>query len=180
MLLLLKEKGLTLTSTVRFTGFLKCLLIVGGTYYLLFLAGTWGYWVFVFMFGMVLFIVFGALKRAPFRETWQLITSGFMQIMGLQFILFFTILVFLLLLSSPIIYFYTEIITLSFTEMDTWVNQLTLFLEVFIKFFAFNLLLPIISICMAVLYYSLIEVITASHLRESIAKINLKHLKKEG
>jgi uncharacterized membrane protein SpoIIM required for sporulation len=180
MLLLLKEKGLALTSTVRFTGFLKCLLIIGGTYYLLYLADTWGYWVFVFLFGMVLFIVFGALKKAPFGETWRLITSGFAQIMGLQFILFFTILVFLLLLSSPIIYFYTDIITLSFTEMDTWVNQLMLFLEVFIKFLAFNLLLPIVGVCMAVLYYSLLEVTTASNLKESIARINLRHLKKEG
>jgi hypothetical protein len=33
---------------------------------------------------------------------------------------------------------------------------------------------------MAILYYSLVEVITASHLKESIAKINLRHLKKEG
>lgn len=179
MLLLLKEKGLALTNSVRFTGFLKCLLLVGVTYYLLYLAGAWGYWVFVSMFGMVLFIVFGALKKAPFAESWRLITSGFAQIMGLQFILFFTILVFLLLLTSPIIYFYEEIITLSFTEMDTWVNQLMLFLEIFIKFFAFNMLLPIIGVCMGILYYSLIEVTTASHLKESITKINLRHLKRE-
>lgn len=178
MLLLLKEKGLTLTYTVRFTGFLKCLLIVGGTYYLLFLANGWGYWIFVFLFGMVLFSAFGALKKDSLSEIRLLITSGFGQIMGLQFILFFTILVFLLLLSSPIIYFYESIITLNFTQMDTWINQLMLFVEVFIKFLAFNLLLPIVAICMAIQYYSLIEVATATHLRESIAKINLKHLKK--
>lgn len=178
MLLLLKEKGLILTYKVRFAGFLKCLLIVGGTYYLLFLAGTWGYWVFVFLFGIVLFTAFGALKKDSFNETWQLITSGFGQIMGLQFILFFTILVFLLLLSSPIIYFYENIITLNFTQMDTWINQLMLFTEVFIKLLAFNLLLPVVAICMSVLYYSLIEVVTATHLKEAISKINLKHLKK--
>lgn len=180
MLRLLKENGLILNYTVRFTGFLKCLLIVGGVYSLLYLSGTWSYWVFVFMFGMVLFTVFGTLKKDSVGEIWQLITSGFAQIMGLQFILFFTILVFLLLLCSPIIYFYTEIITLSFTEMDTWVNQLMRFLEVFIKLLAFNLLLPVVGICMAVLYYSLIEVTSATHLKESIAKINLKHLKKPG
>ncbi len=178
MLALLREKGLTLNNNVRFTGFSKCLIIVGGTYYLLYLAGAWGYWIFAFMFGMVLFFAFGALKRAPFGEIWNLITSGFGQIMGLQFILFFTILVFLLLLTSPIIYIYTEIITLSFTQMDTWVNKLMLFLEVFIKLFAFNLLLPVVGVCMSVLYYSLIEVVTASHLKESIGKINLRHLKK--
>jgi uncharacterized membrane protein SpoIIM required for sporulation len=180
ILLLLRERGLVLTNSVRFTGFLKCLLMIGGTYFLLYLTGAWGYWIFVFMFGMVLFVVFGALKKAPFNEIWRLLTSGFAQIMGLQFILFFTIFVFLLLLSSPLIYFYTDIITLSFTEMDTWVNQLMIFLEVFIKFFAFNLLLPIVGVCMAILYYSLTEVVTASHLKESIAKINLRHLKKGG
>ena len=111
--------------------------------------------------------------------TWKLITSGFGQLMGLQFILFFTILVFLLLLSSPIIYFYTEIITLSFSEMDTWINQLMFFLEVFIKFFAFNLLLPMVSVSMAILYYSLTEVVTATNLKEAIAKINLRHVKRE-
>lgn len=180
MLLLLKEKGLILTNVVRFTGFLKCFLIVGSTYYLLYVSDTWGYWFFVLMFGMVLFIIFGVLKKAPFGETWKLITSGFSQLMGLQFILFFTILVFLSLLSSPIIYFYTEIITLSFSEMDTWINQLMLFLEVFIKLFAFNLLLPIVSVSMAIMYYSLTEIVTASNLKESIAKINLRHLKREG
>lgn len=180
LLLLLKEKGLMLTNTVRFTGFLKCLLIVGGAYYLLYLTDTLGYWIFAFLFGVILFIAFGALKKAPFSETWRLITSGFAQLMGLQFILFFTILVFLLLLSSPIIYFYKDVITLSFTEMDTWVNQLMLFLETFIKLLAFNLLLPVVGVCMAILYYSLIEVTTATHLKESIAKINLRHLKREG
>lgn len=179
MLLLLREKGLTLSNSIRLTGFLKCFLIVGGTYYLLYVSTTWGYWFFVLLFGMMLFIIFGALKKAPFGMTWKLITSGFGQLMGLQFILFFTILVFLLLLSSPIIYFYTEIITLSFSEMDTWINQLMFFLEVFIKFFAFNLLLPMVSVSMAILYYSLTEVVTATNLKEAIAKINLRHVKRE-
>ena len=53
------------------------------------------------------------------------------------------------------------------------------FLEVFIKFFAFNLLLPMVSVSMAILYYSLTEVVTATNLKEAIAKINLRHVKRE-
>jgi hypothetical protein len=67
---------------------------------------------------------------------------------------------------------------MNFTQMDTWINQLMLFVEVFIKFLAFYLLLPIVAICMAIVYYSLIEVASATYLKESISKINLKHLKK--
>lgn len=180
MLLLLKEEGLALTNNIRFTGFLKCLLIIGTVYGLLYLTQAWGYVIFALIYAPVLFIVFGALKKVSFNETWALITSGFSKLMSLQFILFFTILVFLLLLTSPLIYFYTEIITFSFTQMETWINEIIFFLEAFIKFFAFNLLLPIIGACMSVLYYSVIEITSASFLKESIAKINLKHLKKAG
>jgi uncharacterized membrane protein SpoIIM required for sporulation len=180
LLLLLKEEGLKLTPAIRFTGFLKCLLIIGAVYGLLYLTGAWGYIIFMLIYAPVFFIVFGALKKTSFHETWVLITSGFSKLMSLQFILLFTILVFLPLLNSPLIYFYTEIITLSFTQMETWINEIIFFLEAFIKFFAFNLLLPIISVCMGVLYYSIIEITSASFLKESIAKINLKHLKKEG
>lgn len=177
MLLLLKEQGLKLTNRVWFTGFLKCLLIISTTYYLLYLTEPWGYIIYALIYAPALFIVFGALKKTSFNETWNLITSGFSQLMSLQFILFFTILVFLLLLTSPLIYFYTEIITLSFTQLETWINEIVFLLEAFIKFFAFNLLLPIVGVCMSVLYYSLMEVTSASFLKESISKINLKHLK---
>ncbi len=176
---LLKEAGQIFTTTNRLTGFIICLLSFGVVYFGLYASANWGYWIFALSFGLIMFMLFGFLHRGTTGETFSLLTSGFGAIMGMQVILFFTLAVFLLLLTSPILYLYSQIITWNFVQNESWVNDLVFIFETFLKLLAFNLLIPIVVTCMGLMYYSLIEVTSASALKRAIAGIQLKHVKRE-
>ena len=99
---------------------------------------------------------------------------GFGQIIGLHVILFFTLLVFLLLLFSPIMYMYTQAIAWNLSGSDRLISKLTFLIETFIKLLGFNMLLPLMSAGMGFLYFSLEEIVFAAQLKKSITNIYIK------
>jgi uncharacterized membrane protein SpoIIM required for sporulation len=172
---LLSESGEKLNYQKHLAGWLMNFLAVALIYFFLYWT-EWGVWLLIFTFGIVALLMFGLFSKR-INQLWNLLSTGFAQIMGLQFILFLTVFVFLLILTSPVLYTYTEIVTWSF-EQDSWITSVVLFIETFIKFLAFYLLLPIIAGSIGLLYFSLVEVTTATTLKSTIAQINSKRLKR--
>jgi hypothetical protein len=106
---------------------------------------------------------FPAIARAR-----NLIASNFSQVLVLHLVLLLISFSFLMILSAPLIYMYLNIFKWNFAKADTWVNDVLYFIEIFIKVLSFYLTLPILTASAAYLYYSLSEIMDASHLRQAI------------
>ena len=174
---LLQEHGETISYRKQLIGWLLSFIIVCLSYFFLYWAEGWGGWILIFIFGIIVLFQFGVFAKEPLGKVWDFITSGFGQIMSLQFILFFTLFVFLLILTSPVLYIYTQMVNWSFSE-GNWIHGLVLFIESFVKYLAFFLLLPVVACSIGLLYFSLLEATTASTLKSSISKIQVKRLRK--
>jgi uncharacterized membrane protein SpoIIM required for sporulation len=107
-------------------------------------------------------------------ETVKLSSANFGQVMGLQVILLLMCFSFLIILSAPLIYMNTSILEWNFAKTDTWARYIVSFIETFVKIFAFNLILPLLSISATSLYYTLKEIVTADHLKHAIEAIGAK------
>jgi predicted DNA repair protein MutK len=66
---------------------------------------------------------------------------------------------------------YTSVLQWNFAETDLWAKHIVHFIELFIKTFAFNLIIPILVASAAYMYYSLSEILTADHLKHSITLV---------
>jgi uncharacterized membrane protein SpoIIM required for sporulation len=141
-----------------------------------------GYWgIFFLVFCYIVFMLYGFTQLteeknlfSAFGETWRLAAANFGQVMGLQMILLLITFSFLLVLSAPLIYMYTSILQWNFADTDVWSKGIIHFIELFIKTFAFNLIIPILTACAAYQYFSLKETADAEHLKKSIALVGTR------
>lgn len=172
---LTKEKGESPDYKKRLTGWLISFIGVATIYFFLYWAE--GGWILILVYAIVLLFMFGLFQKEKLSQIGDMITSGFSQLIGLQFILLLTLFAFLLILTSPVIYIYTEMVTWNFSQ-GTWINHMVTLIETFVKLLAFYLLLPVVAGSAGLLYYSLLEVTTASKLKQSIEKIQTKRLKR--
>jgi uncharacterized membrane protein SpoIIM required for sporulation len=154
-------------------------LIIAAVYATLYSLGGWGVVVILCCFGLCLLWAFTQLTEgrnifSGFAFAWKLCIDNIGRLIGLQFILLLLTFSFLMILSAPLLYMNTSILEWNFAKTDVWSKNIVHFIEVFVKIFAFNLVLPIIAASFAHLFFSLYEIISASHLKKSIALVGLK------
>ncbi|SKC46549.1 stage II sporulation protein M [Ohtaekwangia koreensis] len=163
------------------TTLIKTILITSLIYTAIYL-GEWGILFLFLSYGMFLLYTFSQLTEQSnlldaFAQTWTLIRTNFGQVMGLQLILMLMSFSFLLVLSAPLIYMYTTILQWNFAETDVWSRGIVHFIELFIKTFAFNLIIPILAASVVYLYFSLKETDSAESLKKAIAMVGSKFSK---
>jgi uncharacterized membrane protein SpoIIM required for sporulation len=173
-----KEKRL-----FHWPGLIQTMAAVAVVYLGLWSLAGWGTFLFLLLFAFILLFIFVQLSEriTLFRaipRTWDLLEANFGQALGLQFTLALMCFSFLLVLSAPLIYVYTTIFEWNFARTDTWSSYVVNYIELFIKASAFYLIVPLVAICLAYLYYSLKEGLSAHHLKHSISKIGSKYIKR--
>jgi uncharacterized membrane protein SpoIIM required for sporulation len=166
-------------KTFDFKSWIQTMIIISIIYVGLYTLEEWGTLLLIFSFGLFLLYVFTQLtEKSNFinslYKTWKLSTANMNQIMGLQFILLLLSFSFLLILSAPLIYMYTTVFQWNFAKTDLWARDIFNFIEIFIKLFAFNLLIPILASSAGYLYFTLREIATADQLKKSIAQVGSK------
>jgi hypothetical protein len=92
----------------------------------------------------------------------------------LQVILMLMAFSFLMILSAPLIYMNTTILQWNFAKSDTWSKNIIHFVELFVKIFTFNLIVPILAASAASMYFSLSEIISADSLKKAIANVGTR------
>lgn len=172
--LVLKDQGQKTTGRSWLGAIIKAAVLISILYLPPYAWGGLGYSILILVFGLIFFIAFGVIKRDSFQQLRMVTSHGVWQIFGLQVILFCTFLVFLLLLISPILYMYTEAVAWNLSGSDSLVNKLMFLVETFTKLLGFNLLLPLFIASMSFTYFSLQEIVFASHLGQAISNIRLK------
>lgn len=174
-LLILKDSGLkTITAGIRVQTFVKSVVLLGILFAMPFWWQGFGYTLFALTFGLVFFVAFGLVKGDSWNSLRATFSQGFGQIYGLQVVLLFTALVFLLLAISPVLYLYVQAISWNLSGEKGLIEKLTYLIEIFIKLMMFNLIIPLVCISMSFVYYSLQEVAFAGELKQAIARITLK------
>lgn len=174
-LLILKDSGLkTITAGIRVQTFVKSVVLLGILFAMPFWWEGLGYTLFALTFGLVFFVAFGLVKGDSWNSLRATFSQGFVQIYGLQVVLLFTALVFLLLAISPVLYLYVQAISWNLSGEKGLIEKLTYLIEIFIKLMMFNLIIPLVCISMSFVYYSLQEVAFAGELKQAIARITLK------
>ncbi|MBL7832873.1 MAG: stage II sporulation protein M [Cyclobacteriaceae bacterium] len=174
-LLILKDSGLkTITAGIRVQTFVKSVVLLGILFAMPFWWQGFGYTLFALTFGLVFFVAFGLVKGDSWNSLRATFSQGFVQIYGLQVVLLFTALVFLLLAISPVLYLYVQAISWNLSGEKGLIEKLTYLIEIFIKLMMFNLIIPLVCISMSFVYYSLQEVAFAGELKQAIARITLK------
>jgi uncharacterized membrane protein SpoIIM required for sporulation len=174
-LLILKDSGLKgINARTRINAFIKSLITITVLFLLPFWLEGFGYTLLALSFGIVFFIMFGLVKGNSLDTIRITVARGFGQIVGLQVVLFFTVLVFLLLVLSPLMYLYTQAIVWNLSGSKGLIEKLTFLIEIFFKLLSFNLIIPLICVSMNFIYFSLQEIAFATELKQSIAKIVLK------
>lgn len=148
-------------------------------YLCLYYLGGWGVFILLLSYFMLLLFNYTQLTEhstvfSAFGKSLTLLQANFGQVMGLQLILLLTAFSFLLVLSAPLIYMYTSVLQWNFAETDEWAKSIVHFVELFVKLFAFNLVIPILAASAGYLYFSLTEISTATHLKRSIAQVGNK------
>lgn len=156
--------------------FIQTFAIVTLIYIALYGLGAWGAALLIFSY--VIFILYAFIQLSEdsnmiksFSAAWKLTTSNFSQVLGLQLVLILMSLSFLLILSAPLIYMNTTILQWNFAKTDVWANRIIHFIELFIKIFGFNLVVPILAASAAYMYFSLYETVSARHLKKLIAMV---------
>lgn len=161
--------------TMDWKSFVQIFVLTGAMYGLIYLGG-WGIFFLICSFGIFLLFAFTQLAEEsglPYgiSKGWELFRANMNQVVGIQFILLLLSFSFLLVLSAPLIYMYTTILKWNFAETDVWSKNVIHFIELFIKTVSFYLVLPILTSCVAYLYFTLQEISSATHLKESIDRM---------
>jgi len=143
-----------------------------------------GWGKFLLMLTFVIFLMYTFAQHAErkdlikgFSRTWDLSFVNFGDVMLIQFVLLLMALSFQLILSAPLIYFYNSLFKWNFTESDKWAKAALELIEIFVKVFGFNLIIPILTASAALLYFSLSEILSADHLKRSIRMLENKYQK---
>jgi len=127
-------------------------------------------------FGVLILAAFIQLKEkssltSGFAQAWELFGKNGNQGVGLQAIVLLLSFSFLLILFAPLHYIHISAIQWSFATNEVWSQKTIHFLELLIKIFSFYLIVPLVAASLAYLYFSQLEVMTATSLKESITKI---------
>ncbi|MEX1240119.1 MAG: stage II sporulation protein M [Cyclobacteriaceae bacterium] len=167
---------------MRWQSLLQTVVIIAMFYGMLYTLGGWGVLIAIVAYMLFLLLCFCQLTEDDnffnaLWRTWKVNFESFGQVMGLQFILLMMSFSFLLILSAPLLYMNTTILQWNFAETDVWSRGIVNFIEIFLKLFAFNLVIPVFASSAAYLYFSLKEVFTADSLKRSISAVGLKHSK---
>jgi hypothetical protein len=167
----------------RWPSFLQALVIISAAYWLIWSLGGWGSFLVILTFSIILLLAYVQMSEqrnlfASVPRTWDLVSAQFGQVMGLQFTVLLMCFSFLLILSAPLIYIYTNILQWNFASTDTWSRNIVNFIELFIKIMAFQMIIPIVAASMAYLYHSLRESLSAENLKETISGIDAKYQKR--
>jgi hypothetical protein len=145
--------------------------------------GGWGTFLVILVF--LVFLLANFVQHTEGTNLFQgisrsvsLVASNFGQTLGLQAVLLLMTVTFLLILSAPLLYFNLEILQWNFGSNDEWAKNVMRFIEVFIKVFAFNLVLPIVAAGASYLYFALREVSTADNLKRAIERVGTKQTRR--
>lgn len=182
--ILMVENRTGKTSLRRFTArsFAATVVAAGAMYALICYLEGWGAVVVFCTFLFFFLFCFASLTEdtgllPALGRTWKFCSERFGEVMGFQFILLMLSVSFLIILSAPVLFMNISILRWNFAESDVWSKHIIDFLEIFVRLFAFNLLLPVFAGSAAYLYFSLREVSTAASLKRSIAIMGDKYVK---
>jgi uncharacterized membrane protein SpoIIM required for sporulation len=167
------------SKPVVLQAFIQTVVIMAMIYACFYYLEGWGTLLAMLIFLILLMLVFTQLTERSsliygFSKTWSLSGANFGQLMGLQVILMLTCFAFLLILSAPLIYINTAVLQWNVAKTDVWINGVVHFIELFIKIFAFNLVVPLLGACAASMYFSLSEIISADNLKRAIALVGTR------
>ncbi len=181
--LILMDKNTKGVKTVSGITFAQILIVISLVYFAILGLDGWGVFLVILSFVFFLLMVFVQVTERhnlfkSFTRSWSLLTANFGQVVGLQFTLLLMCTSFLLILSAPLIYLYTTIFKWNFAPTDVWSGRIVHFIELYIKTLAFDMILPILAVSAAYLYFSLNELLSADHLLRSIALVRSKYSKK--
>lgn len=170
------------SGRVRFLPALQIFLIAGTAFSMILLLGGWGVFLVILFYGLFILLSFTQFPEsrnipASVVRTFSLCSENIGQVLSLQFILLMMSLSFLMILSAPLLYMNTTIFQWNFAQTDEWSREILRFIEVFMKLFAFNLILPLFGSCFAYLYFSLREIHGAENLKSAIAGVGVKYEK---
>lgn len=181
-LVLDNETRNTPSSSMRWKPVVQLPVIIALFYALLWGLGQWGVLLVIFSFTFFLLFCFiqfrddSGLFRS-FVKTCKLLSEGFGQTIGLQVVLLMLTFSFLLILSAPLLYMNTTILQWNFAESDVWARGVVRFIEIYLKVFVLNLIIPVTAASTAYLYFSLCEILTAANLRHAIERVGRKAAK---
>lgn len=153
--------------------FLGIFLLMAAVFGILYALEGWGVLILLFTFvcfqlGAFVPLASGEGFFPSMGRAKDLLSSNYSQVFVLHVVLLLITFSFLMILSAPLIYMYLNIFKWNFAKADTWVNDVLFFIEIFIKVLSFYLTFPILAAAAAYLYYSLAEIMEASHLRAAI------------
>lgn len=145
--------------------------------------GGWGTFLIILIF--LTFLLSGFIQHTERTNFFQaigkavsLFTGNFGQTLGFQAVILLMLVSFLLILSAPLLYLNLEILQWNFARNDEWAKEVLRFVEMFVKIFAFNLVLPIVAAGAAYLYFSLREISTADSLKNAIERVGMKQVRR--
>jgi len=175
-------KNNTDRRSIRWKALLQTVVVVALVYALIYSIGGWGSFLVVLSFTLLLMLIYTQFTENShivngLVRTRALLSDTLGQAIGLQFMLLMMSFSFLVILSAPLLYMNTSILAWNFAESDVWSSGIVRFIEIFLKLFAFNLIIPIFAGSAAYLYFSLREVLTADHLKGAIVMVGRKNAK---
>ena len=162
--------------------FLQMLIPVALVYAMVYWLDEWGVVLVAASAGVLILLSFVLFWRrevitGSVSMTIELCRANFGQVIGLHFVLLMMTFSFLLILSAPLLYMSVTFLQWNFAETDVWSHNIIRFIEIFLKLFAFNLVIPVFASSLAFLYFSLREIFSAENLKQSIAMIGSKNVK---
>ncbi len=159
----------------------QTLLVVAFCYWIIFRLEEWGVLLVICFWSLVMLLCFAqhsarvslpsALRIVWGTATWSAV--------GLGMVLLLLSFSFLVIVSAPGVYLNFTILQWNFAETDEWSRGVIRFVSIFLRLFAFNLILPVFGSAVAYLYYSLRETHTADHLQKAIEEMPSKYLRKD-
>ncbi len=146
--------------------------------------GVWGIIALVAFIGILLLTGFTQLTEnsnfgAGLTNGWTLVTESTRQLLEFQGMILILSFSFLMVLSAPLIFMYTSFLQWNFALSDTWGQYVIKFIEIFIKIFSFNLIIPIFAAGTGYLYFTLQEISSAAHLKQAIARLGTRSQKNQ-
>jgi uncharacterized membrane protein SpoIIM required for sporulation len=163
----------------QYKSFIQITLVTTSIFAVIFLLGGWGYLLisvtFVFIIAWCFIILHDKLNVfTALPVAWKSSIEAVGNLLGLQLILLLMTFSFLTILNAPLLYVNTEILQWNFAKTDVWAQSLLKFIDIFMRIFAFNLVLPLLAASAAFNHFSLKEIATAEHLIKSIQLIGSK------
>ena len=128
------------------------------------------------VFNFTLFVAIWEKKDpiSALNRTLKLLSATFWRMVGLQLIVTLLSLLVVVLINTPFVYFYYEIVRINLDISGEEMNQLMVMLYLFMTMFIIHLLAPLTLVSSGIFYFSAREMVEASYLREQISNISKK------